>query len=269
MSYGFYSKNNNNEVIFDSDYSNYQVVGSGTVYTSNTQSNWAIPFTEIPNSAGCIILISPLNYDNYQILVNKGNQLLVYDYYGLYYVPEWRGNSSGGRLSIRDPLAVKSIAIKYILLKQIDLFGISGSGYGLECFKSNGQLAYSSNYSILNFTEKAAVFTGIYHDIFWNRDYKLYSNGFSHGITVGNRKYVQINNLGFTYSDYINGYNIAMTPSPGDWCYNIIGVTLTTNTFMIEEYSFGDGNYVTGEGWPYGNNIMTPPDFIALGELKI
>lgn len=132
MSYGISINNNQNRIILDSTYKNFQVYAKGTFYTNADNTGLSFPPAKsIPNNAGgCVALVRPLNIDPNVTLIFSWDGISASKYFTNYPAHE----------------EFVSVALEYILLKPISEITSGYGSYGLEIRDESGALTFSSNY---------------------------------------------------------------------------------------------------------------------------
>ena len=173
--------NNQDRIIIDSTYKNFQIFAKGTIYTNadNTGLDYP-PAKPIPiNTSGCVVLVRPLTYDNYTSIIFSWDGISASKYFTNYPAHE----------------EFVSIGIEYIVLKPINEIASLYGNYGLEIRDETGALTFSSNYPNVDIHTVATKGSTV--------NLPVLANKFN---------YVVIDGLGltdvYTYTDY--------NPSTGD-----------------------------------------------------
>ena len=180
MSYGFQVLNTGNQIIIDEFFENYEIYSTGSFYTVAATD----PFNggyQLSAPLGCILLISPDSYEP-NVYYNA--------YYDSYAQRFLIGACSSGTLI---PWGNLSRLVHFIVLKPITALTPVSGGYGLNVYKADGTLTYSSNHKSINFLTSVAI-TGTNGQTIVN------------SISPDKRCYVEISPLIWKYA-YANGYS--------------------------------------------------------------
>ena len=141
MAYGMSVTNTGNKIIIDENFVNYIEIASGSTSITGPSSSGAFPGINNINIPGYSYSKKDLIFVRMVTWANGG----VYGF-----------TRSGGI----DIWSFGNGSLEYRIFRNIDVSASpSTSGYGLEVFKPNGGLAFSSNYRVANV---ATIITGTY-----------------------------------------------------------------------------------------------------------
>lgn len=153
MSYGFSCKNQDSITQIDENYSNYHVVERGTMVGGFRNPGGDFSLQEDADS----ILFIRAYANNLQVTFRP--------YYGyslgarkiLFFVchcGDYRNNWTGGLVGAN---IGSSTLIEYIKIRENSVLPKATSGYGMEVYKANNTLAFTSSERVVKFVTKVAI----------------------------------------------------------------------------------------------------------------
>jgi hypothetical protein len=147
MSYGFSCKNQDSITQIDENYSNYHVVERGTMVGGFLSQIGDFPLQE---DADSILFIRPYA-NNLQVLFrpyygyyNGGRKILFFVCHCGDYRNDWTGGGA-------------STVIEYIKVRENSVLPKATEGYGMEVYKANNTLAFTSSERVVKFVTKVAI----------------------------------------------------------------------------------------------------------------
>jgi hypothetical protein len=153
MSYGFSCKNQDSITQIDENYSNYHVVERGTRVQGFLSQIGDFPLQE---DADSILFIRPYA-NNLQVLFrpyygyyNGGRKILFFVCHCGDYRNDWTGDLIGANIG-------SSTLIEYIKVRENSVLPKATSGYGMEVYKANNTLAFTSSERVVKFVTKVAI----------------------------------------------------------------------------------------------------------------
>jgi hypothetical protein len=124
MSYGFSAISNSDYVLIDDNYENYSYYSSGSILASNSSVSAPIIYDQSTD----IVLVRS---DTYNV--------------GIYSFP---GFSSGSPALYLMTDSESNITVEYIIIRKYSTVSINNNTYGLNIYKPDGNVAYSSTIKV-------------------------------------------------------------------------------------------------------------------------
>jgi hypothetical protein len=153
MSYGFSCKNQDSITQIDENYSNYHVVERGTMLPGFRNPGGDFSLQE---NADSILFIRPYA-NNLQIMFRPyygyysgGRKILFFVCHVGDYKHDYTGDLVGANIG-------SSTLIEFIRIRENSVLPKATSGYGMEVYKANNTLAFTSSERVVKFVTKVAI----------------------------------------------------------------------------------------------------------------
>lgn len=218
MSYGIQIINQQNLIQIDENYSNYQLYSSGIRTTSDVY-----PYTFLQAPVNSLLLIRPITYESNIFWVCDRRKYSTKVEYMVSALGPTPFGSSGNYPYVKNYYYMLFVDSSLIADQTPQNFG-----FGLNVYKPNTKLAYSSNIATVPFIQNTYISSNT-------------SQTISIAAPIGKTAYVEVSAIGrYGFADIFNGFNY---DSMG--CYNGIRFLNNTTAYYDPIYWF-EGNDVYG-----------------------